>query len=83
MYGAGTIEFNCKVDGEIVKKLVYDGLAFCIDGSLQGDLIGGNEWATKAFPVTGDGRHVLSWLYVKDEEGDGSSPSFFLRMMVK
>ena len=72
VYGAGTIEFNCKVDGEIVKKIVYDGLAFCVDGVQQGDLIGENEWATKSFVVAGDGRHALSWLYVKDEEGDGS-----------
>lgn len=71
VYGAGTIEFNCKVDGEIVKKIVYDGLAFCIDGVQQGDLIGENEWNTKSFVVAGDGRHVLSWLYVKDEEGSG------------
>ena len=71
VHGAGTIEFNCKVDGEIVKKIVYDGLAFCIDGMQQSDLIGGNEWTAKSFVVVGDGRHVLSWLYVKDEEGNG------------
>lgn len=71
VYGAGTVAFRCKVDGEIVKKIVYDGLAFCIDGEQQGDLMGENEWKEKSFSVSGDGRHVLSWLYVKDEEGDG------------
>ena len=71
VYGAGTIEFRCKVDGEIVKKEAYDGLAFCIDDVQQEDLIGDNEWVTKSFAVTGDGWHTLSWLYVKDEEGDG------------
>ncbi len=71
VYGAGTIAFRCKVDGEIVKKIVYDGLAFCVDGEQQGDLMGDADWTEKAFTVTGDGRHVLSWLYVKDEEGNG------------
>ncbi len=71
VYGSGTIAFRCKVDGEIVKKIVYDGLAFCVDGEQQGDLMGDADWTEKTFTVTGDGRHVLSWLYVKDEEGDG------------
>ena len=59
------------MDGEVVKKLVFDGLAFCIDGVQQGDLMGENVWTEKSFTVTGDGRHTLSWLYVKDEEGNG------------
>lgn len=71
VYGAGIIAFRCKVDGEIVKKIVYDGLAFRVDGEQQGDLMGDADWTEKMFTVTGDGRHVLSWLYVKDEEGDG------------
>ena len=71
VYGAGTVSFRCKVDGEIFKKLVFDGLAFCIDGVQQGDLMGENAWTEKSFTVTGDGRHTLSWLYVKDEEGSG------------
>jgi len=71
VYGAGTVRFSCKVDGEIVKKIVYDGLAFSVDGVQQGDLLGDADWTEKTFTVTGDGRHVLCWLYVKDEEGDG------------
>ena len=71
VYGAGTIRFSCKVDGEIVKKIVYDGLAFCVDGVQQGNLMGDADWTEKTFTVTGDGQHVLGWLYVKDEEGNG------------
>ncbi len=71
VYGAGTVSFRCKVDGEVVKKIVYDGLAFCIDDVQQGDLMGENAWTNKSFAVTGEGRHTLSWLYVKDEEGNG------------
>ena len=71
VYGAGTVTFRCKVDGEIVKKIVYDGLAFCVDGVQQGDLMGDVDWTEKTFTVTGDGRHVLGWCYVKDEEGSG------------
>ena len=72
VYGAGTVTFRCKVDGEIVKKIVYDGLAFCVDGVQQGELIGENSWLEKSFEVSGDGRHVLGWLYVKDEDGSGN-----------
>jgi len=71
VYGAGTVTFQYKVDGEILKKIVYDGLAFCIDGVQQGNLMGENVWTNKSFTVSGDGRHTLSWLYVKDEEGNG------------
>ena len=71
VYGPGTIAFSCKVAGEVVKKQVWDGLAFCIDGVQQGDLMGNEGWERKSFEVVGDGPHTLSWLYVKDEEGDG------------
>ena len=71
VYGSGTVSFRCKVEGEIVKSVAYDGLAFCIDGVQQGDLMGKEYFGTKSFAVTGDGRHTLSWLYVKDEEGKG------------
>ena len=69
--GPGTIRFSCRVEGEIVKKVVWDGLAFCIDGVQQGDLMGNAAWEVKSYEVAGAGSHTLSWLYVKDEEGDG------------
>ena len=69
--GPGSITFSCKVEGEIVKKQVWDGLAFCVDGVQQGDLMGNVNWAEQTFEVTGEGSHTLSWLYVKDEEGNG------------
>jgi hypothetical protein len=65
--GPGTVTFSCKVAGEIVKKTVYDGLALCIDGVQQGDLMGNADWAERTFAVTGEGSHTLSWLYVKDD----------------
>ena len=71
VYGAGTVTFAYRVEGEIVKKVAWDGLAFCIDGVQQGDLMGENTWTNKSFTVIGDGKHTLSWLYVKDEEGNG------------
>ena len=69
--GAGTIQFACRVEGEIVKKVVWDGLAFCIDGVQQGDLMGNEEWVTNTFAVEGAGTHTLSWRYVKDDDGNG------------
>ena len=71
VYGVGTVTFRYKADGEILKKIVYDGLAFCIDGMQQGALMGEVTWTNMSFAVTSDGRHTLSWLYVKDEEGSG------------
>ncbi len=70
--GPGTISFWCRAEGEVFRGKVYDGLAFCVDGELQGDgLLSTNEWVQRTFEVSGDGSHTLSWLYVKDEEGDG------------
>ena len=71
LYGSGTISFKCRVEGEVAKKKVWDGLAFCIDGMQQGDLIGDDTWITKTFEVTGSGSHTLTWAYVKDDSGDG------------
>ena len=70
--GPGTISFWCRVEGEEFRGRVYDGLAFCVDGERQGDgLLSTNDWTQLTFEVTGDGSHTLSWLYIKDDEGDG------------
>ena len=69
--GEGFITFSCRVEGEVFKSAVYDGLAFCIDGVQQGELMGNENWTTNTFEVVGTGTHTLSWLYVKDGEGDG------------
>ena len=70
--GPGTISFWCRVEGEEFRDFVYDGLAFCVDGEQQGDgLINSNEWAQLTFEVSGDGSHTLSWLYIKDDRGNG------------
>ena len=70
--GAGVITFMCRVEGEIIRNIVFDGLAFCIDGVPQGTLIGDSSWTRKSFSITGPGEHTLSWRYVKDYEGDGA-----------
>ncbi len=70
--GPGTISFWCRAEGEVFRGRVYDGLAFCVDGEQLGNgLISTNEWVQQTFEVSGDGSHTLSWLYVKDDEGDG------------
>ena len=70
--GPGTISFWCRAEGEEFRDFVYDGLAFCVDGEQQGDgLINSNEWVQLTFEVSGDGSHTLSWLYIKDERGNG------------
>ena len=72
--GPGQIAFSCKVAGEVVKGEVYDGLAFLIDGVQRGELMGNTEWATNTFEVVGEGEHVLSWLYIKDESDEEVLP---------
>jgi hypothetical protein len=70
--GPGAISFWCRAEGEEFRDFVYDGLAFCVDGEQQGDgLINSNEWAQLTFEVSGDGSHTLSWLYIKDDRGNG------------
>ena len=69
--GPGRISFKCRVEGEVAKKTVWDGLAFSIDGEQQGDLIGDEIWTTKSFEVKSVGTHTLTWAYVKDDSGDG------------
>ena len=70
--GPGTISFWCRAEGEEFRDFVYDGLAFCVDGEQQGDgLINSNEWVQLTFEVSGDGSHTLSWLYIKDDRGNG------------
>ena len=65
--GPGMISFSCRVEGEILKENVYDGLAFFIDGVQQGDLIGDRSWTTYSYDVVGAGAHTLTWAYVKDD----------------
>ena len=70
--GPGTISFWCRAEGEEFRDFVYDGLAFCVDGEQQGDgLINSNEWVQLTFEVSGGGSHTLSWLYIKDDRGNG------------
>lgn len=70
--GSGMITFSCRVEGEIYRNVVFDGLAFFIDGVQQGGFIGDTSWTRKVFSVKGAGNHTLSWRYVKDYEGDGT-----------
>ena len=72
--GPGQIAFSCKVAGEVVKGEVYDGMAFLIDGIQRGELMGNTEWTTNTFEVVGEGEHVLSWLYIKDESDEEVLP---------
>ena len=60
--GPGMISFSCRVEGEILKGNVYDGLAFFIDGVQQGDLMGNKSWTTYSYDVAGEGAHTLTWM---------------------
>lgn len=58
---AGTISFYKKVSSESG----YDFLQFFIDETKKGQWSGEIDWSKEEFPVT-PGRHVFSWIYVKD-----------------
>ncbi|MBR4675997.1 MAG: leucine-rich repeat protein [Victivallales bacterium] len=60
--GCGTVTFSWKASSEW-----YDKLSFYIDGVFQKSISGNTEWTRVSFPVLGEGEHVLSWVYAKDE----------------
>ena len=69
--GEGVLAFSWKVSCEdpvVFKDVIYrmDYLAFAIDGVEYACIYGTTDWASIAFEVTGLGRHVLEWRYVKD-----------------
>jgi hypothetical protein len=58
---AGNISFWKKVSSEAT----YDFLRFFIDGSLQEQWSGEDDWSEEIYPVT-SGTHIFEWKYVKD-----------------
>ena len=57
----GQVSFYCKISSE----QDYDYLKFYIDGSLQDDWSGNEDWAQVSFPVRA-GRRTFEWTYSKD-----------------
>ena len=63
-----TFEWKCSCE-PVIKGHVYDYLSFSIDGVQQSYICGETGWTTNMFTVTGDGEHVFTWTYQKDDEG--------------
>ncbi len=64
--GPGTVSFYWKVSSEED----YDFLEFYIDGLLEDQISGSEDWHNMTYEVTGSASHTLEWRYVKDESID-------------
>jgi hypothetical protein len=60
--GAGTVSFFWKVSSEGN----YDCLEFYIDGTLQDQISGSEDWHDMTYEITGSSSHILEWRYFKD-----------------
>jgi hypothetical protein len=60
--GAGTVSFFWKVSSEGN----YDCLEFYIDGTLQDQISGSEDWHNMTYDITGSASHTLEWRYFKD-----------------
>jgi len=60
--GAGTVKFYWKVSSEAT----YDFLEFYIDGDLQDQISGEEDWHQMTYPITASTSHTLEWRYMKD-----------------
>ena len=60
--GARTISFFWKVSSEGN----YDCLEFYIDGTLEGQISGSEDWHEMTYDITDSGSHTLEWRYFKD-----------------
>lgn len=58
----GIVSFYCKVSSEVT----YDFLRFYIDGNLQDEWSGEQDWTEVGFNVS-SGVHTFTWSYVKDQ----------------
>jgi len=70
---SGEITFFCKVSCE----QRYDYLRFFIDGTLEGEWSGDEDWTQVSFPV-GAGRRTFEWTYSKDESFSGGSDTAWI-----
>jgi len=67
--GTGTVAFYWKVSSEED----FDFLEFYIDGSLQEDVSGLEDWEQETYTISTLGSHTLEWRYVKDKGTDSGS----------
>ena len=68
--GAGEIGFWWKVSCErVIRGEPKDHVAFYVDGVSQCWMGGLTDWSNVVVSVSGEGSHVLKWVYQKDSNG--------------
>ncbi|MFB0552662.1 MAG: hypothetical protein ACETWQ_05030 [Phycisphaerae bacterium] len=67
--GTGTVSFYWKVSSE----RSFDFLEFYIDGSLQDQISGLEDWERETYTISTSGSHTLEWRYLKDGSGNVGS----------
>ena len=64
------VSFDWKCSCEpLVKGKPYDYLSFAVDGEQQAFICGETGWTSVTNYVTGDGEHLLRWMFQRDEDG--------------
>ena len=79
--GSGELSFWCRASSECDESdgEPYDGMMVYVDDVVQGDLIGGNiQWTNVRLKVSGEGTHVVRWVYEKDKSGSGGRDCVWL-----
>lgn len=66
--GQGTLTFKWKVSCEkdLTGHCDWDYLAFIADGQVVKRIEGQTEWAEVSYKFTGNGAHVIQWMYTKN-----------------
>lgn len=75
VYGEGTLTFDWS--GNVEDS--YDRFEFSVDGVCKGAMTGERDWTTVSVSL-GQGKHLLEWLFRKDQADTEQSESFYARL---
>ena len=76
---AGRVSFEWKISSEKFKNYKIDYFSFLIDGQ---EIVWDNgevDWTNLVYEITGEGEHVLRWVYTKDESGKSGQDCAWLK----
>ena len=74
--------FSWKCSCEPMRKgKMYDYLSFSVDGDQLDAICGEVDWTNMMFEVSGEGEHVLTWTYRKDESGNAGEDCGLIRLV--
>ena len=76
--GAGEVSFWWKASSERYRQYAIDYAKFTVDGQERLRIGGDQDWTNAVVAVEGDGRHMLRWTYIKDDEVSGGADCAWL-----